>query len=299
MKLADATTRISLKNILFATDFSNAAEAALPYALAIARRYEAKLHVAHVLPPDAWQMAPPENRGQTLEANRRAAQEQLKFMQESGRFRGVEGEFLFAEGDIWEKLAEMLRDRDVDLIVVGTRGRSGLQKFLLGSTAEEIFRLAECPVLTVGPSVSVEPDAPAELRHVLYATDFSATAEAALPYALSLAQENNAELTLLHVLPDVVRSALSDQEVVDHAYLARLRELVPPEADLWCKPEYAVAFGSPADAILKVAQERSAGLIVLGVRKGGSFTRAATHTGRATASRIASHAHCPVLTVRG
>jgi nucleotide-binding universal stress UspA family protein len=298
MKLANAATRISLKNILFATDFSNAAEAALPYALAVARRYGAKLHVAHVLPPDAWQMAPPETRGQTLEENRRIAREQLRLMQESGRFRGVEGDFVFEEGDVWEKLAGILAARDVDLIVVGTRGRSGLQKFLLGSTAEEIFRLAECPVLTVGPSVSVEPDAPADTRHVLYATDFSATADAALPYALSLAQENNAELTLLHVLPDVVKSALADEQVLDQAYLTRLRALVPPDAELWCKPEFAVAFGSPADAILRVAKERNADLIVMGVRKGGSFTRASTHTGRPTASKVAGHAHCPVLTVR-
>lgn len=299
MTLTNAGARVALRNILFATDFSNAAEAALPYGVALARRYGAKLYLAHVLPPESWQMAPPEERGQVHEANRRAAHELLRLLAESGRMHGVPYEALFAEGDVWERLSVMLAEKEIDLIVLGTRGRSGLQKFLLGSTAEEIFRLADCPVLTVGPSVSVEPEAEAGMRRILFATDFSATAEVALPYALSLAQENNSELVMLHVLPDVVRSAFSDESIIDSAYLKRLQELVPEDAELWCKPQFAVTFGSPADAILEAARQYSSDVIVLGVRKGGGFARAATHSGRATAHRIASHAPCPVLTVRG
>jgi nucleotide-binding universal stress UspA family protein len=101
---------------------------------------------------------------------------------------------------LWSNLAKAIQEKKIDLIVMGTRGRSGVGKFLLGSSAEEVFRQAPCPVLTVGPHSPAK--APHEFTRIVFATDFSPESVAALPYAVSLAQECQAHLTLLHVVAE-------------------------------------------------------------------------------------------------
>jgi len=78
-----------------------------------------------------------------------------------------------------------------------------------------------------------------------------------------------------------------------------LHELIPPSAELWCRPEAFVQYGDPARKILEVAQERGADLIILGVREATGYVGATTHLARTTAQHIVAHSHCPVLTVRG
>src|SRR5207244_7706673 len=95
-----------------------------------------------------------------------------------------------------------------------TRGRHGLKKLVLGSGAEQIFRQADCPVLTVGPNVEVPAGDAAAFRHIVFATDFSAGSLHALPYALSLAEENEATLTFLHVMAMVLPQQQVDVEEI-------------------------------------------------------------------------------------
>lgn len=301
MKRADSETRVSMRNILVATDFSHSSDAALAHAASIARRYDAKMFVAHVIRPDVYQLVPPEVTAVTLEQTRRYAEQQMASLLISGRLRDIPHQVLLGTGELWPVLSELLGQHEIDLIVVGTHGRTGVRKLLLGSAAEEIFRMASCPVLTVGPKVTVPngsapaPD-PLSRRRFLYATDFTAHSERAAAYAVSLAQENQAHLTLLHVVQESADVSPHNRARMVEYFTKRLRELLPDEAEMWCEPEIIVEFGEPADTILKVAREAQAEVIALGVRKAGTFPG---HLPPATAYKVVCQAHCPVLTVRG
>ena len=213
------------------------------------------------------------------------------------------------EGEVWESLAEIIQTHEIDLLVVGTHGRTGVEKLVLGSKAEEILRLAPCPVLTVGPKIAgrakltaIEGEGkgltPVEIsvRQIVYATDFSPESLAAAPFATSLAQEFQAKLTLLHVIE---KYADMDRQPgpIDLA-LQRLEKLVPEEASLWCSPRpYRSNLVQPADCILQEALDSKADLIVLGVRAAAGHLGAATHLPWATAHKVIAQAHCPVLTI--
>jgi nucleotide-binding universal stress UspA family protein len=297
-------SRIALQSILFATDFSSASEQALGYALGIARRYDAKMLLAHVIRPDVYQLVPPEALTVTAEHARRFAEQQMSRLLVSGRLRGIPHQVLLGTGELWPVLSEFLEKHEVDLIVVGTHGRTGVRKLLLGSVAEEIFRLAPCPVLTVGPHAA--PPAPSEnggagvLRRILLATDFTLHSARAAAYAFSLAQEHMARLALLHVVQETPERLPQNQARVQEFFQRRMAELLPPEADLWCQPEFLLEHGSPADVILRVAgsepPDSRADLIVLGVRKAANFPG---HLPPATAYKVVCQAPCPVLTIRG
>ena len=212
------------------------------------------------------------------------------------------------EGEVWKSLSDLIQTHEIDLLIVGTHGRTGVEKLVLGSKAEEILRQATCPVLTVGPKIggrakltAIESEgkdfAPVEisLRQIVYATDFSPESLAAAPFATSLAQEFQAKVTLLHVIEkfeDIGRRP----RPVDLA-LQRLEKLVPEEAGLWSSPKPSVQFGPPADCILQEAMDSKADLIVLGVRAAAGHLGAATHLPWATAHKVIVQAHCPVLTI--
>jgi nucleotide-binding universal stress UspA family protein len=166
---------------------------------------------------------------------------------------------------------------------------------LLGSVAEEIFRTVPCPVLTVGPHCQADR---ANIREILFATDFASEASAAAAYAVSLAQEFQARLTMLHVVPEPKPGDLVIWSEVRDSSKQLLRKLVPDEAEAWCKPEYFVERGDPAERILDLANLREVDLIVLGAQPERGVPGAATHLPIATAHKIVAHAKSPVLTVR-
>jgi nucleotide-binding universal stress UspA family protein len=286
MNTLEAGKRIALKNILFATDFSPCSTAALPYAVALARRYGATLYAAHVMPTKAetvfmW----PENwSGIVEEENKRM---EVYVAQLENQLKGLPHGVFTPRGRVPDVVVKSLEERQVDLLVLGTHGRTGVYKLLVGSVAEEIFRRACCPVLSVGPKLSVESQRQGEFHNVLFATDFTKESLSALPYAISLAEEDEAHLTLLHVVEQAA-AGIIDLEVVTASLLRRLRELIPADAKPWCHAECLVEFGqvhaSPADPILEVAEDKAADLIVLGVRPAhgdpGLVTHIASTTGR-------------------
>lgn len=301
-------TAISLKNILFATDFSAVSEAALPYAAAMSFRYGGMMHIAHVL-PEINLVRPssidPITIGTIYEDAHSGAQEEMHEL--SLRLQRFPHHTYVRHGQVSAVLSEIIREQKIDLLVAGTHGRTGFGKLLLGSVAEEIFRTATCPVLTVGPNVPPLTNSPKhrrngeipltdmEFRRILYATDFSPHSVAAASYAFSLAQEFRARLTLLQVIEEYGEH-LQDRPGPIDAALRKLEGLEPEGADLRWAPEPMVEFGPPAERILQIAAEREADLIVLGARP--EHIDAATHLPWATAHRVVAHANCPVLTVR-
>jgi nucleotide-binding universal stress UspA family protein len=303
MKTLDTRTRIQIKNILFLTDFSRAADAAIPYATEVTKRFGAKLFALHMRTPAINPMTEPA----TWSALEEAAEAEMKSQREILRksLLGLDPQILIEEGNLYDTLLDVVEKNKIDLIVLGTQGRSGVAKFFLGSVAEEIFRQAPCPVLTVGPFTSGRPLGEGQIKEIVYATDFSPESAAAAAHAISLAQEFQAHLTLMHVLPSQEPADLPlpcDLPIPGELVKAteqHLRNLVPAEAELWCEPRFVVEQGSPAGKILQVAKDRDADLIVLGIHKPGGFLGAATHLPIATAHKVVSHAPCPVLTVRG
>jgi nucleotide-binding universal stress UspA family protein len=296
VKNASARTGIRFQNILFATDLSPTAARAIPYVKSLAKHYEANLVTLHVRPPAVNPMTQPATWPIDIEATKEVDDRHRK--EDLDTFAGIRTQVLIEEGDIQSSLNAAIKNNNTDLVVIGTHGRTGLGKLLLGSVAEQIFRTVSCPVLTVGPHSGSSHGSSGEFREILYATDLSPESQNTAAYALSLAQEFQSRLILMHVIPGRKSGELLSAANVTESLEKLLRRIVPPKAEAWCKPEYFVERGDPADKILELAQVRETDLIVLGVRPEKGVPGAATHLPIATAHKIVSHATCPVLTVR-
>jgi nucleotide-binding universal stress UspA family protein len=300
--------RVTFKNILLATDFSEVSRRALPYAAAIASRYGSKIYLVHVIPPGARMSMPIEPFPPELEDDRvKAGREMMDFLR-GDPLGGIPREVVLEQGPIRDALSSLIQRGDIDLLILGTHGRGGLKKVFLGSVAEELFRLAPCPVLTVGPAVPAAAAGPKEIRRILFATDFGPASLNALHYAISFANESKARLTLLHVVMPVPvldvgpywyagTNPVEQQKTEKARYLGRLKDLIPPTANLPFDPEFLVDFDFTPDAIVKIADDAKADLIVMGVNQTAS-ARASAHLPWATAHEVVCHAKCPVLTVR-
>lgn len=298
MSAIGVQTRISLENILLATDFSPCSEEAVPYALGLAKRYGSKIWTLYVMPHPVY-VEP----GQSyLSDTRHTAEQKLAEIGSMETVLGIRHGELIREGNVPEVIAKLTRQQRINLIVMGTCGRKGVDKLLLGSVAEAVFRTAECPVLTIGPRVvrGLVPDG--DLRRILYATDFGPESVDALPFALSLSEEHRAHLTLLHVSPEppplLAEPEAGGMPIFDPREVAEsverdLRQLVPDDTALWQEPAYMVQFGPAAETILKIA-EQNVDLVVLGVKRRGLLTK---HLRAGVAYKVICESPCPVLTV--
>lgn len=295
MPTAAVATHTRFENILFATDFSDAAAQAVPYVKHIAKHYQSNIVALHVRPPLVNPMTQLSTWPIDVEAVRNM---DADFRKELNRaFAGCRAEIVIQEGEVVPAVEAAIDTHHVDLLVMGTRGRTGLGKLLMGSIAEDIFRNVTCPVLTVGPH-ALERGRHGEFREILYATDFSSESGKVAAYALSLAREFQARLVLLHVITEPKPGELVVWSDVEKSAKKVLRSLVPDEAEAWCKAEFFVERGDAAERILDLANLRESDLIVLGTQAETGMRGAATHLPIAIAHRIVSRASCPVLTVR-
>jgi nucleotide-binding universal stress UspA family protein len=289
MEALDISKPVRFQNLLLATDFSPSSRSALLYSLALARRWKAHVYVAHVVSPTA--MFGQEASQRAMNDAWRDANTEITNQLIAGRLQGVDHHVVIRQGDVWDELQRMINEFHIDLVVTGTRGRSGVWKLLLGSVAEKIFRNSPVPVLTVGPNAPAEapPEGP---KQILYSTGFAAQSLYAGKYALSLAEENHARLAMLHVIRNVPADA--DREQLRHEAEQKLQELVPSGV-LPTPPEIFVEFGDVADCMLDIAAQWRPDLIVLGIRR---HPRDAGRLAWATAYEVVANAPCPVLTVK-
>ena len=202
-------------------------------------------------------------------------------------------------------IVETGKSLPADLIVMGTHGRGGLDRFVMGSVTEKVLRKASCPVLTVPPPVSEAPaQASVLLKRILCPVDFSDSSMKALTYALSLAQEADAQLIVMHVMeglperdaPMYNRFDLSryEQALTDDAR-ERLQNAIPDEARSWCTPEALLGSGKAYREILHVALDRDAHLIIMGVHGRNPVDLMLFGS---TTQHVVRQATCPVLTLR-
>jgi nucleotide-binding universal stress UspA family protein len=282
----DTDIRLKLDTVLVATDFSSASRMAMTYATSIARQHGSKLLIAHVVGSqseravmDGW----------------RAGQAEVTEYSVARHLDGIHHELVVRSGDVWPVLAQMIPEYRVDLIVVGTHGRKGVRKLILGSVAESIFRQSPCPVLTIGPNTrkSRSPTGP---KRILAATGFAAHSLLAVRYAERLAEELHSALALLHVVTDIGHVGPQEKEKVRKEREARLRALLPEDVHLTTPPVFRVEFGSATERILAAASDWKADLIVLGLRHVEESSRGESTWARAY--EIVRQASCPVMTIR-
>jgi nucleotide-binding universal stress UspA family protein len=292
VKTVTSERQIAVKNILFATDFEVSASRALPFAVALAKRYGAKLYAVHVIPPEAYALASAESFERVLAEAADFAEYTLNQLLSPLRSRGVSCEALLGEGNVADVVEKFVEECTADVLVVGTTGRMGLGKVFVGSVAEELIRESPCPVLTVGSHVTSL--ASSGVQSIICATDFSPASTHAVEFAVSLAAEYQAHLTLLHVLEGKLPTSLG--LAVDFAE-RRLRQTLPAEVELPFKPEFLVKAGAVADRILNLAADLSSDIIVIGANGVGAFAEMASRLG-SIVHRVIAFAPCPVLTVR-
>ena len=291
LRAVRADQKISLSRIMVLTDFSEVSELALQYAMALLRRYEARVYLTHVLTPKSYALEPGLAE-LTFRNMREAAEKAFEEILNAGKLRGVPHETLLPTGELWSTIERLIRQYEIDLVVTGTHGRGKFKKMVLGSVAEEVFRQADCPVLTVGPQARKRTPHEMDLNDILFATDFGTGAARAAQYAFSLAQEHGAHLTMLHV---VAESAAYTREC-EELDIARMKQFMPAETENWCKVDFRVAFGAPVEEILNEERETGAGLIVMGAKARNAL---ASHRPLSIAYNVVASAKCPVLTVRG
>ena len=288
MQALQTVNKISFKNILFLTDFTEASDAAMAYAVGLARHHKAQLYPAHACDPVILTEAAAPDILQEVEDNSR---ERLAAL---AKETGMSCSPLFARGSVEAAVPYWIKEHGVDLVVMGTHGRRGLQHFLIGSVAEAVFRNATCPVLTVGPHVTTRPYHDFRVESILFPTDLGDHAEFATQYALSIAQENHADLSFMHVISQDEAFQSDRISLVEKTH-RKLRQIMPPDAREWCNPEFVVEVGDPVKNLLAYANTERPDLIVLGLPAGKKFNG---HFRTGVTYNTIAGAPCPVLTVR-
>jgi nucleotide-binding universal stress UspA family protein len=302
---------VEITRILCPTDFSKESEHALRQAITLATWYKAELVVLNVysiaVPPIALAAYPvlpgPPDLFNPAET-RAAAHEALARFAGPAQKAGLHPQLKVEGGDPVRVILAVSESDRVDLIVMGTHGRSGADRWMLGSVTEKVLRKARCPVMTVPPATAPTADALVMLKRILCPIDFSEASLKALEYAVSLAQEADATLSVLHVVEGV-----PEREAALHAHfdlpgfiraaeldaLGEMRRKIPESARSGCTIEELIATGKAYREILSTAQQRDAHLIVMGVYGRNPFDLLMFGS---TTNHVVRAAHCPVLTVR-
>ena len=303
---------IEIARILCPVDFCEASERALEYATATARWYGSRLDVLYVQQEvPVVGMIPSLVASPATQIATRSVENARLHTMAAGMVQrvvdaGVPVDLAVRDArDVGRAILDQALDRDIDLIVMGSHGRTGLQRLFLGSVAEKIIRQASCPVLIVPPlSDNAAPVGDVGFDSILCAVDFSMGSRAALEYAISLAEEADAHLTILNVIevpPELQAHSGAAPFNVDamHAEaearaLEQLRQLIPASVREYCHLHTAVAEGSAYRVIVRSAHERRCDLIVMGVQGRGAVDRFVFGS---NTDRVIRAASCPVLTV--
>lgn len=297
--------RVQFKKILCATDFSDFSNHTVRYGVALAKEFDARLCVCHVIDLSSvaiygeFQLDPVGQQNRIME-DANAQLEELTGNQP------VEWEPLITVGKPADEIARIVEEKDINLVITATRGRSGLKRLILGSVTERLMRILTCPLLVVrGPEHEFAGKAEPEikLKKILVACDFSPDSDLAFQHGLSLAQEFESELHLAHVIeppaqPDLHKGKTLPAGDAHKDYrkflIQKLKGMVPEEAGHWCTPQTSLLEGQPYDELVKYAESKAMDMIVLGVRGHGLVK---TLFLGSTTDRVVRNAPCHVLSV--
>ena len=290
---ASATDSVpAFDRLLVATDFSTASQAAFRAALEACANFGASLVLLHVFESAAPE--PPETGGLLLElqALRERSGAALEDLRREAESAGVPCETILETGVPSTVILETIRDRSIDLAVLGTNPLHGFERLVFGSTAEVVLRRSPCPVLSIGPR---SPRSAAQLSGpVVFATDFDFTTIHAIRHAACFAALKQTPLHCLHVLPRTLEAG-TQSAIVPSIMAEALHQLAAESGVVIDPPSCAITFGSEiSNAVVDYAREHNARLIVLGVRQASLL---ASHVPEHITYRIITEASCPVLTL--
>jgi len=291
MSSSPRTAGIGIHRVLAAIDFSPSSIKALNHAIEVARSYAATFYLVHVVSSIGYAMVGADAVAAAMDSAAQELRELEQRLSRAGALTGLPHEMLVCQGDVWHQLEQVVKEHGIDFMVLGTHGKTGLRKLALGSVAESVFQHALCPVLTVGPSAPADPPHPAKVSHILYPTDLSPESAKAAAYAVSLAREQGAELTIVHVHEKDEAGRIAEDA---SEFAERFRRQVG--GDLPHRWWYEQQVGLVDQTILDLARERQVGLIVLGLHSRRPFMHPHSWL---HAYKIVSEACCPVLTIRG
>ena len=298
---------IPITRLLCPIDFSDASRHALEHAVVLAQWYDAAIIGVYVFNPTYAPVGAIDlpDHGGTVFANPATSSRLQVRMADAlapARTAGVPVETCIEEGSPAQQILSGVARHRADVIVMGTHGASGFERLMLGSVAEKVVRKAGCPVLTVPPRAHSTSRLP--FRRILCPIDFSPPSTAALPIALSLAQEAEAQLMLLHVLewpighepPPLPTFNVPEYRIYrEKEAAAELEKMVPAAARDWCEPTTHLAHGKPYEQVLGFAGDHDVDLIVIGVHGRSALDVALFGS---TTNQVIRGATCPVLTLR-
>jgi nucleotide-binding universal stress UspA family protein len=284
------TCKAKFRKIVIGIDFSGPAVTALHAAVSLAEKYKSTLFLVHAVPPVLYG---PGATPELLEVDLDTVRTHMHGVVSKAGIGSIRRQAVVEFAEPKELIDGIARSQGVDLVVVGSHGAHGLEKLAFGSVAESVLRRVPCPVLVIGPRCHQNL---ASIESIVFATDLEIGAFRPAQYASSIAEEMNARLTLLHVRKPVPKEPEISQADAELRLTRALRQLLPPDAELWCQPKVRVEMGNASEEVLRVAQAESANLIVVGVRENSPL---ADHSPWSTLSQIIRGADCPVLGVRG
>jgi nucleotide-binding universal stress UspA family protein len=290
-----------ITRILCPLDFSDVSRLAIDHAVLLAHWYDAKITALHACNPvvvpsaDFAVVQMPPNPEEIAETRARVAE----CLASAG---ASDAAVIVESGEAVNRILEHARTLPADLLVIGTHGAGGFEHLVLGSTTEKVLRKASCPVLTVPPRARATSKLP--FKRILCPVDFSGSSQAALDFAFSLAQEGDAELTILHVFEWLADGEpLTNRPINVPEYrleleadlTTKLRALVPDDVRTWCQPVTRIAHGKAYREILGIATEDGSDLIVMGVHGRNALDLMLFGS---TTNQVVRRATCPVLTLR-
>jgi nucleotide-binding universal stress UspA family protein len=293
---------LEIKVILCPIDFSEFSTRAYRYALSIAKHYHAKVVVQHIVEfwryPYAEYAASQGDYQEFCRALREAGEEKLRQFVKQHPHDEIKAELAVHEGIAADCILSFVKARKTDLIVMGTHGRRGFDRLVLGSVTDRVMRRASCPVLTIckAPPESAAPGEEGNhvhhLNRILFCTDFSENSQPALNYAISATGEYDAELILLNVLEEIPSPAKKTEAITTAT--EQLDKLIPAKERNKLKVKTAVRIGKPYQQIIQFAQEAQIDMVAMGVSGRGALDRAVFGS---TTYRVIQLGPCPVLAV--
>jgi nucleotide-binding universal stress UspA family protein len=286
---------ITIKKILCPVDFFAASDAAVRYAAGLASNYGAKLHLLHVvvpLVPSSYDF--PTNTVDMTKAMEGCALLELKKLEMSVRQTGVSAQIEVRFGDVYHEINRAIEKVKPELIVMGTHGGRGAERWFMGSTTEKLLRHSPVPLVTVNET-GEKPVVPRQFRRILVTTDFAEGTSDALSYAFSVAEENESRITLLHVLHDVAADLSGNyRDALIQGIQKELDDLVPREARTWCDVVSRVETGIPYQIILRTIEDEKIDLLVMNIHGKGMLDRILLGS---NAGRIVRASSCPVMLI--
>lgn len=303
--------RLQIKHILCPVDFSEFSDRAFRYAASLAWHFQSQLFLQHTVQIPTGVLlggAEPTAIQEAWWSELQAAEERMRHLARTAGRNGGQIIPILNEGDPRAQILESVKEREVDLLVMGTHGHKGFNRLVLGSVTEQMIHEAACPVLVVSRPVRgfVTPESPEPipLKTILLATDFSNSSDRAVTYALRWASEWGGKVVLFHAVeesPPELQGRVdlfpeynpTFEKQIAQAW-EKIRWLVPEAAQKRCEVAYEVRHGNPKEEILRVAEERDADLIVMGARGWGLTSR----PWGSNSSAVVREGNFPVLVVR-